>query len=87
MCCRFLFGLEDDEELYGYVEKMEIMYRKLYPSIPFPRGEIFPSDTVCVYLKKEGKITLQNIFQYPIDKPKTQWYNRSTTRLSYILNI
>lgn len=61
MCCRFLFGLEDDEELYGYVEKMEIMYRKLYPSIPFPRGEIFPSDTVCVYLQKEGKITLQNM--------------------------
>ena len=61
MCCRFLFGLEDDEELYGYVEKMEIMYRKLYPSIPFPRGEIFPSDTVCVYLQKKGKITLQNM--------------------------
>ena len=61
MCCRFLFGLEDDEELYGYVKKMEMMYRKLYPSIPFPRGEVFPSDTVCVYLQKEGKITLQNM--------------------------
>lgn len=61
MCCRFLFGLEEENDIYEPIEKMKILFNKNYPFLTFPKGDIFPSDTVCVYAQRGGKIFLENM--------------------------